>query len=109
MACGLRSIQMAGLCRRLPAHENSRICSGIRAGHLTNSGNASRTRLLALLFPRTFEDQLKRAFTVRQRQEATANSAEVGYHPRADSLDEVAVGCSEGHSRDTVDTGDFMA
>src|SRR5881409_3535025 len=58
---------MAGRCQRLLARENSKTCSGIRAGHLTNSGSASSTRFLRLLFRGTFEDHLKREFSVRRK------------------------------------------
>src|SRR5207244_11695465 len=63
----LRSTQMAGHCQRLLARENSKTCSGIRAGHLTNSGSASSTRFLRLLFRGTFEDYLKREFSAPRK------------------------------------------
>src|SRR5437870_209585 len=88
MAFGLRSIQKAVLCRRLPARENSRICSGIRAGHSTNSGGANRTRLPRPLFPETFEDHLKRDFTLPQNGEQISDSGEARTTRRAESLDE---------------------
>src|SRR5438552_19112975 len=78
---------MAGPFQRLPARGNSRTCSGIRAGHLTNSGSASATRFLRLLLRGTFEDYLKPEFSVRLTRSITGVIRRAGRLPISGSIE----------------------